>query len=103
MNASSQHKLQNLYLNELKWIRRGAKARSTKQKARKDRFEEIDSKVERNNSNQNLEMELVTTRLGKKVLEGVSVAKRFESKNIVDDFSFLLQAGDELVLLGQTG
>ena len=103
MNASSQHKLHNLYLNELKWIRRGAKARSTKQKARKDRFEEIDSKVERNNSNQNLEMELVTTRLGKKVLEGVSVAKRFKSKNIVDDFSFLLQAGDRIGIVGPNG
>ena len=41
----------------------------------KDRFEEIDAKVDRNNSNQNLEMELVTTRLGKKVLEGISFSE----------------------------
>ncbi|MEK4485537.1 ABC-F family ATP-binding cassette domain-containing protein [Psychrobacillus sp. FSL H8-0484] len=103
MNASSQQKLQNLYRNELKWIRRGAKARSTKQKARKDRFAEIDSQIERDNSNQNLEMELVTTRLGKQVLEGKSISKKFGSKKIVDDFSFLLQAGDRIGIVGPNG
>ncbi|WP_342600974.1 ABC-F family ATP-binding cassette domain-containing protein [Psychrobacillus sp. FSL H8-0483] len=103
MNASSQQKLQNLYRNELKWIRRGAKARSTKQKARKDRFAEIDSQIERDNSNQNLEMELVTTRLGKQVLEGKSISKKFGSKKIVDDFSFLLQAGDRVGIVGPNG
>ncbi|MFF2752834.1 ABC-F family ATP-binding cassette domain-containing protein [Psychrobacillus sp. NPDC058041] len=103
MNASSQQKLQNLYRNELKWIRRGAKARSTKQKARKDRFEEIDSKIDRNNSNQNLEMELATTRLGKQVLEGKSISKRFATKEIVKDFNFLLQAGDRIGIVGPNG
>ncbi|TQR20729.1 ABC-F family ATP-binding cassette domain-containing protein [Psychrobacillus vulpis] len=103
MNASSQQKLQNLYRNELKWIRRGAKARSTKQKARKDRFEEIDSKIDRNNSNQNLEMELATTRLGKQVLEGKSISKSFGSKKLIEDFSFLLQAGDRIGIVGANG
>ncbi|SES09300.1 ABC-F family ATP-binding cassette domain-containing protein [Psychrobacillus sp. OK032] len=103
MNASSQQKLQNLYRNELKWIRRGAKARSTKQKARKDRFEEIDSKLDRNNSTQNLDLEMATTRLGKQVVEGVNISKRFDSKKIVEDFSFLLQAGDRIGIVGPNG
>ncbi|MDI2589018.1 ABC-F family ATP-binding cassette domain-containing protein [Psychrobacillus sp. NEAU-3TGS] len=103
MNAASQQKLQNLYRNELKWIRRGAKARSTKQKARKDRFEEIDSKIDRNNSTQNLDLELATTRLGKQVLEGVNISKKFDSKIIVEDFSFLLQAGDRIGIVGPNG
>lgn len=103
MNASSQQKLQNLYRNELKWIRRGAKARSTKQKARKDRFEEIGSKIDRDNSNQNLEMELATTRLGKQVLEGNSITKQFGTKKIVDEFNFLLQAGDRIGIVGPNG
>ncbi|MEI4768254.1 ABC-F family ATP-binding cassette domain-containing protein [Psychrobacillus sp. FJAT-51614] len=103
MNASSQQKLQNLYRNELKWIRRGAKARSTKQKARKDRFEEIGSKIDRDNSNQNLEMELATTRLGKQVLEGNSITKQFGTKKIVDNFNFLLQAGDRIGIVGPNG
>ncbi|TQR13319.1 ABC-F family ATP-binding cassette domain-containing protein [Psychrobacillus soli] len=103
MNVASQQKLQNLYRNELKWIRRGAKARSTKQKARKDRFEEIDSKIDRNNSNQNLDLEIATTRLGKQVLEGVNISKKFDSKKIVEDFSFLLQAGDRIGIIGPNG
>ncbi|GGA26791.1 ABC-F family ATP-binding cassette domain-containing protein [Psychrobacillus lasiicapitis] len=103
MNAASQQKLQNLYRNELKWIRRGAKARSTKQKARKDRFEEIDSKIDRNNSTQNLDLEIATTRLGKQVLEGVNISKKFDSKIIVEDFSFLLQAGDRIGIVGPNG
>lgn len=103
MNAASQQKLQNLYRNELKWIRRGAKARSTKQKARKDRFEEIDAKIDRNNSTQNLDLEMATTRLGKQVLEGINISKRFDSKKIVEDFSFLLQAGDRIGIVGPNG
>lgn len=103
MNAASQQKLQNLYRNELKWIRRGAKARSTKQKARKDRFEEIDEKLDRDNSTLNLELEMATTRLGKQVLEGKNIAKRFDSKVIVEDFSFILQAGDRIGIVGPNG
>ncbi|MER2262688.1 MAG: ABC-F family ATP-binding cassette domain-containing protein [Psychrobacillus sp.] len=103
MNAASQQKLQNLYRNELKWIRRGAKARSTKQKARKDRFEEIDEKLDRDNSTLNLELEMSTTRLGKQVLEGKNIAKRFDSKVIVEDFSFILQAGDRIGIVGPNG
>ena len=103
MNAASQQKLQNLYRNELKWIRRGAKARTTKQKARKDRFEEIDSKLDRDNSSQNLDLEMATSRLGKKVLEGVNISKQFGSKKIVDNFSFLLQAGDRIGIVGPNG
>lgn len=103
MNASSQQKLQNLYRNELKWIRRGAKARSTKQKARKDRFEELDTKIDRNNSKQDLELEMATTRLGKQVIEGKAISKRFDSKKIVEDFSFILQAGDRIGIVGPNG
>lgn len=103
MNAASQQKLQNLYRNELKWIRRGAKARSTKQKARKDRFEEIDSQLDRDNSALNLELEMATTRLGKQVLEGKNISKRFDEKVIVDDFSFILQAGDRVGIVGPNG
>ncbi|MGB6407298.1 MAG: ATP-binding cassette domain-containing protein, partial [Planococcus donghaensis] len=49
MNASSQQKLENRFRSELKWIRRGAKARSTKQKARIQRFDEIKESVQKEN------------------------------------------------------
>ena len=67
--------LRNRYRSELKWIRRGAKARTTKQKARIQRFDELDQSIDRSNDDANLEMALATTRLGRKVLEAESISK----------------------------
>ena len=103
MAASSQLKLQNRFRSELKWIRRGAKARTTKQKARIQRFDKLDEQMERNNDNTSLDMKLATTRLGKKVLEGIDLSKAYESKQIIKDFSFLLQPGDRIGIVGPNG
>lgn len=103
MAASSQLKLQNRFRSELKWIRRGAKARTTKQKARIQRFDKLDEQMERNNDNTSLEMNLATTRLGKKVLEGINLSKAYENKQIIKDFSFLLQPGDRIGIVGPNG
>lgn len=103
MAASSQLKLQNRFRSELKWIRRGAKARTTKQKARIQRFDKLDEQMERNNDNTSLDMKLATTRLGKKVLEGIDLSKAYENKQIIKDFSFLLQPGDRIGIVGPNG
>ncbi len=103
MAASSQLKLQNRFRSELKWIRRGAKARTTKQKARIQRFDQLDEQMERNNDNTSLDMKLATTRLGKKVLEGIELSKAYAEKQIIQDFSFLLQPGDRIGIVGPNG
>lgn len=103
MHAATQDKLQNRYRSELKWIRRGAKARTTKQKARIQRFEELDSKIERGNNDANLELSLATTRLGKKVIEGEQLSKAFGERVILDNFDFLLQQGDRIGIIGANG
>ncbi|HSO58742.1 MAG TPA: ABC-F family ATP-binding cassette domain-containing protein [Paenisporosarcina sp.] len=103
MAASSQSKLQNRFRAELKWIRRGAKARTTKQKARIQRFDKLDEQMVRNNDNTSLDMKLATTRLGKKVLEGIDLSKAYENKQIINDFSFLLQPGDRIGIVGPNG
>ncbi|MCP1144408.1 ABC-F family ATP-binding cassette domain-containing protein [Lysinibacillus endophyticus] len=103
MHAATQAKLRNRYRSELKWIRRGAKARTTKQKARIDRFEDLDSKIERGSNDANLEMNLATTRLGKKVIEGEHLTKAFGERTIVSDFNFLLQQGDRIGIIGANG
>lgn len=103
MNAATQEKLRNRYRSELKWIRRGAKARTTKQKARIQRFEELDSKIDRNSNDANLEMALATTRLGKKVIEGEHLSKTFGDRIILNDFNFLLQQGDRIGIIGANG
>lgn len=103
MAASSQLKLQNRFRSELKWIRRGAKARTTKQKARIQRFDQLEEKMERHNDNTTLDMTLSTSRLGKKVLEGVNLSKSYSDKAIINDFSFLLQPGDRIGIVGPNG
>ena len=103
MNASTQAKLRNRYRSELKWIRRGAKARTTKQKARIQRFEALDESIDRSNDDANLELALATTRLGKKVLEAESISKAYGERVILKDFSFLLQSGDRIGIIGANG
>ena len=103
MNAASQAKLQNRYRSELKWIRRGAKARTTKQKARIQRFEELDKSIDRSNDDTDLELALATTRLGRKVLESEGISKAFGDRVILKDFSFLLQQGDRIGIIGANG
>lgn len=100
---SEQSKLQNLYRNELKWVRRGAKARTTKQKARLDRFDEIQSKALQKNNESEFDISLSGSRLGKKVIEGKQLTKVMGDKILFRDLSFLLQAGDRVGILGENG
>ncbi|MDM5333477.1 ABC-F family ATP-binding cassette domain-containing protein [Ureibacillus composti] len=103
MRAATQDKLRNRYRSELKWIRRGAKARTTKQKARIQRFEQLDDQIDRNTDDANLELSLATTRLGKKVIEGEHLSKTFAERVILEDFNFLLQQGDRIGIIGANG
>ena len=103
MQAATQAKLRNRYRSELKWIRRGAKARTTKQKARIQRFEQLDDAIDRNSDDQDLEMGLATTRLGRKVLEAEGISKAFGERTILKDFAFLLQQGDRIGIIGANG
>ncbi|MEK4761235.1 ABC-F family ATP-binding cassette domain-containing protein [Viridibacillus sp. FSL E2-0187] len=103
MAVATQAKMRNRYRSELKWIRRGAQARSTKQKARIQRFEELSDNIDRNSDDGGLELGLATSRLGKKVLEAESVTKSFGERHIIKDFSFLLQQGDRIGIIGANG
>lgn len=103
MDVATEAKNRNRYRNELKWIRRGAQARSTKQKARIQRFEALSDNLQKDNSNTDLEMNLATTRLGKKVIEATNISKAFGAKQLIHDFSFLLQQGDRIGIIGPNG
>jgi ATP-binding cassette subfamily F protein uup len=103
MAASSQQKLENRFRSELKWIRRGAKARSTKQKARIQRFDEIKENVQKENDNTSLELSMQSQRLGKKIIEGEGVGMKFGDNVIFGGFDFLLQGGDRIGIVGPNG
>lgn len=103
MNASSQQKLENRFRSELKWIRRGAKARSTKQKARIQRFDEIKESVQKEHDNTSLELSMQSQRLGKKIIEGKNMGVAYGDKQIFSGFDFLLQGGDRIGIVGPNG
>lgn len=103
MQEATDAKNRNRYRAELKWIRRGAQARSTKQKARIQRFETLSDTVQKDNSNNDLDMNLATTRLGKKVIEGIDVSKSFGEKHLIQHFNFLLQQGNRIGIIGPNG
>ncbi|MBJ6360471.1 ABC-F family ATP-binding cassette domain-containing protein [Paenibacillus sp. GCM10012307] len=100
--AASEAKRQNLLRNELAWIRRGAKARTTKQKARIDRFEQLkDAAPERNGDK--LAVSVASQRLGKKIIEIEHVRKGYGSKALIEDWSYIAVPGDRLGIVGRNG
>jgi len=99
---ASEDKRQNLFRRELEWIRRGARARTTKQKARIDRFEAL-TKVEAPKSNEQIDISLSSNRLGKKVLELESVSKSFAEKKLLENFSYIIGPARRIGIIGKNG
>ncbi|MDP4200329.1 MAG: ABC-F family ATP-binding cassette domain-containing protein [Bacteroidota bacterium] len=95
-------KRKQLMKQELAWLRRGAKARTTKQKARVDRAEEMLS-APREKPKQEIEIGAVGRRLGTKVIEFEKVSKRYGHLVLVKDFTFILQRGDRIGIIGPNG
>ncbi len=91
-----------LIRNELKWVRRGAKARTTKQKARLQRFDELVN-TETIKRQDDIELSFVGTRLGKKVVELYNINKSFEDKTIIKDFSYIFLRNDRIGIVGHNG
>jgi ABC transport system ATP-binding/permease protein len=101
--AATLEKKKNLFRQELEWIRRGAKARTTKQKARIQRFDQLDEEVSNVKSSEKLEISLSGSRLGKQVLELKEASKKYDGKVILDRFSLLIKPGDRLGIIGRNG
>ena len=99
---ASEDKRQNLLRRELEWLHRGAKARTTKQKARKEFVEALrDQKVEKQAAK--LEIAIGSQRLGKKVLELEEVTKRYGERTLIDHFSSLVGPGERIGIVGPNG
>ena len=99
---ASERKRQNLLRNELAWMRRGAQARSTKQKARIERFEDL-SKQEVDLSKSKVEMGLGATRLGRTVIELEHVNYTIDDKIIMQDFDYVVLRNDRVGIIGPNG
>ncbi len=100
--ASAEIKRQNLLRRELEWLRRGAQARSTKQKARKQRIEELQT-IQYDRGDQRVAMSLACRRLGKRVLEAHNLSKAYSDLTLFQDFDFELAPGDRIGIIGPNG
>lgn len=102
IEKASEEKRQNLMRKELAWVRRGAKARTTKQRARLQRFDELVNQ-EGFIENENIEISVMGTRLGKKIIEIEHLNKSFGDKKIVDDFNYIVLRRDRIGIVGPNG
>ncbi|KGX87218.1 ABC-F family ATP-binding cassette domain-containing protein [Pontibacillus litoralis] len=98
----SEEKRQNLLRRELAWLRRGPKARGTKQKARKERAHALMDDAPETSSEQ-LEIAIGSKRLGNDVLEVKGVSKSFDKVCVINDFNYLVVPGERLGIIGANG
>lgn len=102
IESSNENKRCSLLKKELAWIRRGAKARTTKQKARIERFEKL-SRSGTEINNDKLKIESLNTRLGKKVVELYDISKEFDGKVLIKNFSYIILRNDRIGIIGPNG
>lgn len=102
LELAGERKRQNLLRRELAWIRRGAQARSTKQKARIERFEEV-SAIKAPEMRGNVEISVGASRLGRKTIEINNVSMSYDGKKYIDDFSYIILRDDRVGIIGHNG
>jgi ATP-binding cassette subfamily F protein uup len=100
--ASSQRKHQGVLRRELEWLKRGPKARSTKQKARIDRIGEMQEK-EFKQVQGKVEIDTPGRRIGKKVIELENVSKSYDGRTLIKDFSYEFTPSDRIGIIGGNG
>ena len=93
---------QNLLRKELAWVRRGAKARSTKQKARLDRYEKL-SEMHGPTEEEELNLSSIYTRLGKSTIFLKDISKSYEDKCLFSHFSYNFLRNDRIGIIGKNG
>ena len=102
MELASERKRQSILRVELEWIRRGARARSTKQKAHIQRYEELRDRQAPVQDSQ-VELSSISTRLGKTTVELEHICKAYGEKKLIDDFSYIFLKGDRVGFVGPNG
>ena len=102
MAQATERKNRSLYRVELEWMKRGAKARSTKQKAHIQRFEELRDR-EKPVTDEKVEMASFSSRLGRTTIELENISKGFGEKKLISDFTYIFLPGDRIGIIGENG
>lgn len=99
---AAERKNKSLYRRELEWISRGARARGTKSKDRIERFEALKNR-DIPFENETIQMQSVSTRLGRKTIEIENISKSIDGKNIIKEFSYIISRDARIGIVGQNG
>ncbi|MEG0329731.1 MAG: ABC-F family ATP-binding cassette domain-containing protein [Longicatena sp.] len=99
---ANEKKRQNLLRKELAWMRAGVQARGTKSKERIDRFHKLNEAASVQ-SNGQLALDTITSRLGKKTIEIENLSKSYDGRNLFHDFSYQVTKNDRIGILGING
>ena len=101
--AAASHKAKQLYQSELTWIRKSPQARDTKQQARIDRFEDLKDSMKTSKNLGDLELNIASSRLGKKVINFKNAAFSYPDRPIFKDFELIVQGHSRLGIVGDNG
>ncbi len=102
MALATERKAKSLFRTELEWMMRGARARSTKQKAHIGRFEALRDR-EKIETDAQVEINALSSRLGKKTIVLDHITKTYDGKTYIDDFSYILLSNDRIGIIGPNG
>ena len=102
-DAALRHKKEQLYKQELNWMRRQPQARATKQEARIHRFHDLKKDLSNKVEDSQLEMNFETSRIGKKVISFENVNFSYPDKPILSNFHLLIQNADRIGIVGDNG
>ena len=102
MENAAARKRSSILRRELEWIRRGAQARSTKQKARIQRFEEM-SAIKGPQAEAKLALSSTSSRLGKRIVECENVGKSMGGRQLVQDFTYMILRDERMAIVGANG
>ena len=102
MEQASERKRRSILRTELEWIRRGARARSTKQKGRIQRFEELSARKGPEEDG-DVEMNSLTSRLGRTTVEVSHLNKSYGDKVLLRDFTYIFLKNDRIGIIGPNG
>ena len=103
MERATEAKRQNILRKELAWIRRGCQARSTKQQARIEDMKEASKQARARFDKQLMDMNSVSSRLGRKTVELHNICKSFGERTIIDDFTYIFLRDDRIGIVGDNG
>lgn len=102
MDLATERKRQSVLRTELEWVKRGPQGRGTKQRARISRYEQLKD-MEGPKEIQNVEMDSVGTRLGRKTIELHQISKAYGEKKLIEDFTYIILRDDRLGIIGPNG